>query len=300
MKSSRFAYVRPGSLDEAVEYLHTYEGDVRLLAGGQSLIPLLNQRLVCPDAVVDITQLHSLNFLTYNDGVLHIGALTTHLNMENLQDPQICSSFGVLRESARLVGYTPIRTRGTFGGSIAHADPCSEWCLITVLLDAEMVVAGVNGLRVIDAGSFFTGTHRTLLHHDEVLTEIRFPHSAPYATLTEFRLHHGDFALVTAATSIDFDEEGTAISVKIALGGVADRPIRVKSAENALVGETPTSQLLQHVGQVISSEIDPPDDFRASRQYRKEVASALVIQALQTSIARYHAHAEDRLTHHLG
>ncbi len=291
MKSGRFAYFRPDSLDEAVDYLHTYEGEVRILAGGQSIVPLMNRRVVCPDAVVDVMRLHDLDYITCNGGILRIGALTRHLNMEDQQDPDIGSLFGVLQESARLVGNVPVRTRGTFGGSLAHADPRSEWCLIAVLLDAEIVVMGVNGSRVIDAGSFFTGTHCTVLQRDEIITEVRFPHSAPYATLTEFRIHHGDFALVTASASLDFDEYGTVIAAKIALGGVADRPIRVKRAENAIMGETPDIKLVKHVGRVVSSELDPPDDIRASGLYRREVASSLVTQALQTSIARYNSRA---------
>jgi carbon-monoxide dehydrogenase medium subunit len=286
VKPTRFAYFRPGSVGEAVACLQASDGAARLLAGGQSLIASMNRRLVRPTALVDLGWLADLRYLAYDGSVLRVGALTRHADVENVQDPEIRSAFGILPESAGLIGHLPIRTRGTFGGSIAHADPAAEWCLIAVLLGAQIEMAGAAGTRVLDAADFFTGRHRSRLRRDEVVVEVRFPHRAPNAALAEFAIQQGDFPVVAAAAAVDLDTGGRVAAARVALGGVADRPVRMAGAEQALLGGVPDARLFDHVARLAVKELDPPGDGQASGQYRKDLAAALLARALRASISR--------------
>ncbi|MGA2828016.1 MAG: FAD binding domain-containing protein [Streptosporangiaceae bacterium] len=296
MKPARFAYVRPDTVDAAVACLRAGDGAARALAGGQSLLPLMNRRLARPSALVDLNRVRNLRYLAYDNGVLRIGALTRHADIEAADDPAIRSGFGVLPESARLIGHLPVRTRGTFGGSIAHADPGSEWCLLAVLLDAEVVVAGVAGTRVIAAANFFTGAHRTALNWDELVVEVRFPRPAPTAALAEFAVQHGHFPLAAAAAAVEVDRHGVIVAARIALSGVADRATRAPSAEAALLGGVLDASLLDHVRRVLAEELRPSGDLAADAEYRMDVAAALTGRALRASVAG-HITARERAYH---
>ncbi|MFD9128016.1 FAD binding domain-containing protein, partial [Kitasatospora sp. NPDC059571] len=228
MKPPPFAYCRPDTAEEAVHRLAEYGPDARVLAGGQSLLPLLNRRLVRPTALVDIGRLAPLRGTGRQDGALRIGALTTHADLERTADPGILAGLPVLPETARLIGHLPVRVRGTVGGSLAHADPAAEWCLLAVLLDAELDSLGPSGQRVISAGEFFTGTHRTALAVGELLTAIRFPRPAPAPTaaVAEYGVQRGSLPLVAAGAELVLGPDGRITAARIALGGVADRPGR--------------------------------------------------------------------------
>jgi aerobic carbon-monoxide dehydrogenase medium subunit len=297
MKPARFAYFRPESVDEAVSCLQAGGSDARVLAGGQSLLALMNRRLERPAALVDLGRLSELRYLRHEAGALRIGALTTHHDLETVADPAIRSGFGILPRTARLIGHLPIRTRGTFGGSLAQADPCSQWCLVAVLLDAQITARGPTGTRTIPAGAFFTGTRRpsgvpgaaeqrTALHWDEILVEARFSRPAPTATLVEFSLQEGNLPLVAAAVAVELGPDGRIAFARVALAGLADRPIRVVGIEQALRGADPDAAQLCRIGQSAIDELSPPADFRADGQYRKELAATLVMRALRASLAR--------------
>ena len=167
-------------------------------------------------------------------GGLRIGALTTHRTVETTRDPAVLGGFGVLPRSARWIGHYPIRSRGTFGGSIAHADPASEWCLLAVLLDAQVVLTGPDGQRKVPAAEFFQGYYTTAASPGEMITELRFPRPEPHAVLTEFAPRQGDFAVVAAAVSVDVDH-GVCRSGRVVLGGVGPQPVEVVAS--ALAGQ---------------------------------------------------------------
>jgi carbon-monoxide dehydrogenase medium subunit len=293
MRPVRFSYLRPQSVEEAVECLGEFGTDARVLAGGQSLLALMNQRRVRPAAVVDLSRLADLRYIRLDGGVLRIGALTTHRAVETVRDPAVRAGFGVLPDAARLVGQLPVRTRGTFGGSIAHAEPAAEWCVAAVLLDADLVLAGPRGIREIAAGDFFTGgrhgtgEHRTALGRDEVVVEVRLPRAAPTAALVEFAVQSGQFALVTAAAAVELDPHGVIVSARIVLGGVADRPIRLPWVERAILGGRPDEALPERAGSLAAGGLDPPPaDHRADGWYRGELAAVLTARALRATLAR--------------
>ena len=187
------------------------------------------------------------------------------------------SNYGVLSRSARWIGHYPIRSRGTFGGSIAHADPASEWCLLAVLLDAQVVLTGPQGQRKVPAAEFFQGYYSTAASPGEMLTELRFPRPEPHAVLTEFAPRQGDFAVVAAAVSVAVDH-GVCRSGRVVLGGVGPQPVEV--AASALAGQPAGPGTWQAMGEQAASQIDPPDDTFATSEYRRRLTATLVSRAL--------------------
>ena len=281
MKPAPFAYHRAHSVGEAVALLAELGDEAKILAGGLSLVPMMNFRLARPAALVDVTRIEGLSYLRADpagSGGLRIGALTTHRAVELSRDPAVLAGFGVLPRSARWIGHYPIRSRGTFGGSIAHADPASEWCLLAVLLDAEVVLTGPGGQhRIVPAGEFFQGYYTTAASPDEMITEVRFPQPSPRAVLTEFAPRHGDFAVVAAAVSADV-EDGTCRSGRVVLGGVGSLPVEVDAS--ALAGQPAAAGTWQAMGEHAAGQIDPPDDTHGSGQYRRRLTATLVSRAL--------------------
>jgi carbon-monoxide dehydrogenase medium subunit len=280
VKPAAFEYVRVDTVDEAVARLGELGDDAKIIAGGQSLAPMMNFRLARPSALVDITRIPSLRYLYRQGEALRIGALTTHHAVETSRDPGLADGYDVLRRAARWVGHYPIRTRGTFGGSIAHADPSAEWPMLALLLDAEVVAVGPEGERTIPAAELFQGFMMTSLAPDELLTEVRFPAPAPHAAISEFARRHGDFAIVAAAVALDMDD-GVCRSARVVLGGVADAPVRVAEAEEALAGATLGDDTLSAAGRAAADAIDPPSDLHGSGDYRRELASVLVKRAVR-------------------
>ena len=175
MKPAPFAYHRAHNAAEAVALLAQLGEEAKILAGGLSLVPMMNFRLARPTALVDVSRIGGLSYLRADGAGLRIGALTTHRTVETSRDPAVLNGFGVLPRSARWIGHYPIRSRGTFGGSIAHADPASEWCLLAVLLAARIVLTGPDGQRTVPAAEFFEGYYSTAAAPDEMITEIWFP-----------------------------------------------------------------------------------------------------------------------------
>jgi carbon-monoxide dehydrogenase medium subunit len=280
VKPAAFEYIRVDTVDEAVARLGELGDDAKIIAGGQSLAPMMNFRLARPSALVDITRIPSLRYMYRQGGALRIGALTTHHAVETSRDPGLADGYDVLRRAARWVGHYPIRTRGTFGGSIAHADPSAEWPMLALLLDAEIVAVGPEGERTIPAAELFQGFMMTSLAPDELLTEVRFPAPAPHAAISEFARRHGDFAIVAAAVALDMDD-GVCRSARVVLGGVADAPVRVAEAEEALAGVTLGDDTLTAAGRAAADAIDPPSDLHGSGDYRRELASVLVKRAVR-------------------
>jgi len=240
---------------------------------------MMNFRLARPSALIDVTRIEGLSYLRADAqaGGLRIGALTTHRAVELSRDPAVLAGFGVLPRSARWIGHYPIRSRGTFGGSIAHADPASEWCLLAVLLDAQVVLTGPAGERTVPAGEFLQGYYTTAAGPDEMITELWFPRPSPRAVLTEFAPRQGDFAVVAAAVSADV-EDGTCRSGRVVLGGVGPRPVEVDAGP--LAGQPAAAGTWQVMGEHAAAQIDPPDDTHGSGQYRRALTATLVARAL--------------------
>src|ERR1700728_1614020 len=203
VKPAPFTYHVAHDVAEAVALLTGLGEDAKVLAGGQSLVPMMNLRLARPSALVDITRIPGLDYLRAGPDGLHVGALTRHHAVETTRDPAVLAGFGVLQRSARWIGHYPIRSRGTFGGSVAHGDSTAEWCILAVLLGAQIILAGPGGERQVGAGDFFEGFFTIAAEADEVITEVWFPAPAPHAALTEFAPRQGDFATVAAAVSVE-------------------------------------------------------------------------------------------------
>ena len=205
MKPRPFEYHRATSVENAIELLASCP-DAKILAGGQSLAALMNFRLSAPEALIDINPIAELDYVRRDGPALRIGALTRHRTLETMTGPAIDDGFAVLRSAARWIGHYPIRTRGTFGGSLAHADPSAEWCVIARLLDAIIVVQGPGGRREIPAAQWFAGFLTTTLAPDEVLVEVVLPRPRRLAALAEHAHRRGDFGLVIATTALEIND----------------------------------------------------------------------------------------------
>jgi aerobic carbon-monoxide dehydrogenase medium subunit len=291
VKPAPFTYHLAHEVAEAVALLGELGEDAKILAGGQSLVPMMNLRLARPSALVDITRVPGLSYLRAGQDGLRIGALTRHRTVETTRDPAVLGGFGVLPRSARWIGHYPIRARGTFGGSIAHADSTSEWCLLAVLLEAVITLAGPGGERRVGAADFFEGFFTTAAEPDEIVTEIWFPHPAPRAALTEFSPRQGDFAVVAAAVHVDLagggsaaDGSGQCRSARVVLGGVSPAPFVVDTSE--LAGRTASPDTWRDAGEIAAAQIDPPDDASGDAAYRRRLTATLVTRALAEASLR--------------
>jgi carbon-monoxide dehydrogenase medium subunit len=281
VKPAPFTYHRAHSVAEAVALLTELGDEAKILAGGLSLVPMMNFRLARPTALVDVTRIEGLSYLRADakDG-LRVGALTTHRTVETSRDPAVLGNFGVLPRSARWIGHYPIRSRGTFGGSIAHADPASEWCLLAVLLRAQIVLTGPHGQRTVPAAEFFEGYYSTAAGPDEMINEVWFPAPAPpapRAVLTEFALRQGDFAVVAAAVSADIDDS-VCRAGRVVLGGVGPLPVEVNA--DPMSGQPATRETWQAMGEHAARQIDPPDDTHGDAEFRRRLTVTLVSRAL--------------------
>jgi aerobic carbon-monoxide dehydrogenase medium subunit len=281
VKPAAFEYHRASAVEDAVAKLTELGDEAKLLAGGQSLVPMMNFRLVRPSALVDVAGIPDLQYLEPHDGRgLKIGALTPHRWVEEMEAPELLEGFSVLKRAARWVGHYPIRTLGTFGGSIAHGDPSAEWCLLAALLDAEVVAIGPGGERVIPASDFFHGFFMTALEPDEMVVEVRFPQPAPNAALQEFARRAGDYAIVAAAVTLDIDD-GKCRSARVVLGGVADVPLRVTEAERVLEGAEAGRAAFEEAGREAAKAVDPPSDVQGTAEYRRDLSAVMVRRALE-------------------
>jgi carbon-monoxide dehydrogenase medium subunit len=298
LKPAPFTYHVAHDVAEAVALLTDLGEDAKVLAGGQSLVPMMNLRLARPSALVDITRIPGLDYLRADPDGLHIGALTRHRTVETTQDPAVLAGFGVLQRSARWIGHYPIRSRGTFGGSVAHGDSTAEWCILAVLLGAQIILTGPGGQRQVGAGDFFEGFFTIAAEPDEVITEVWFPAPAPHAALTEFAPRQGDFATVAAAVSVELasaaridgaggtdgaetngqPDAALLRQARIVLGGVSPAPFVVDAT--SLAGQPAAPATWREAGELAAAQIDPPDDESGDAQYRRRLTATLVSRAL--------------------
>ncbi len=286
MKPPPFDYFAPRSQPEALSLLAQHGDRAKVLAGGQSLIPLLNFRLAHPEVLVDINRIPELDYVREWDGGVVIGALTRQATLERAES--VRARLPILSEAAHLIGHLPIRHRGTVGGNLAHADPASELPAVMLALEAEFVLASQQGRRVIAADQFFTGMMTTALQPGELLVEVR-ARGLPASTggaFTEITRRHGDYALVGAVALITLNAVGRCERARLALCGVGPTPLRVPEAEQMLIGEVPAGDLLVAVAERAAAATDPPSDVHGSASFRRKLARVAVRQAIETAAAR--------------
>ncbi|MFI9759166.1 FAD binding domain-containing protein [Streptomyces sp. NPDC051963] len=281
MKPAPFQYHRARDVDGAGRLLAELGDDAKVIAGGQSLVAMMNYRLARPRHLVDIGGLRELDRMHRDaDGRLRIGALTTHHTVERDPAGVLGAGFEVLKRTMTWIGHLPIRTRGTVGGSMAHGDATAEWCLLAMTLGAEFVARGPRGQRTITAGEFFLGYYTTALDPDELLVEVVFPRPAPHAALTEFAERRGDFALVAAAVDLDV-EDGEVRSGRVGLGGVASAAVRVPEAEAVLAD----GGSFEACASAAAEAVEPPADASGSTHYRKQLVRTLVRRACEEAMS---------------
>jgi len=284
MKPAAFAYHAPGSTDEALTLLAEHGEEAKLLAGGQSLVPLMNFRLARPAHLVDLNGLEELAFLRADDGVLRIGAMTRQRTIERSE--LVAQRCPLLCEAVKKIGHVHIRNRGTVGGSLAHADPAAELPTVMLALNADMLVRGPKTDRVVRAGDFFDSHYVTALEPDELLVEVRVPTMSPDTrwAFDELTLRHGDFAIVGVAALISLDADGRVADARLAFAGAAPTPLRAPNAERMLVGQQPSEPLFREAGEQAAQELEPDADIHASAQYRREMAAVFARRALTRAL----------------
>jgi aerobic carbon-monoxide dehydrogenase medium subunit len=279
MKPADFEYHAPRALDEVLALLAEHREEGRILAGGQSLVPMMNFRLARPPHLIDLNGIAELDFLRAEGGTLRIGALTRHAAFHRPAAPGPTGK--LLTQVVQHIAHYPIRMRGTFVGSIAHADPASEWCLVVRLLEAEMLARSRRGERRLRAAEFFHGTFATSLEADEIITEVRLPVlDASWRTgFYEFSRRAGDFAI--GMTAVALRTAGKKISeARIAIGGVEDRPTRVASAEALLMrGASPAE-----AAKAVAAAVKPMEDIHADAAYRRDLVVATTQRALEQAL----------------
>ncbi|MDQ7849491.1 MAG: xanthine dehydrogenase family protein subunit M [Armatimonadota bacterium] len=285
MKPAPFRYAAPRSVGEALALLQEYGPKAKVLAGGQSLVPLLHMRLARPEVLVDINRIRALAYIRRRDDRLHIGALTRQRAVE--ASATVRRHVPLLWEAIRSVGHPQIRNRGTVGGSLAHADPAAELPAVVAALDAELVVAGPEGERVLSPEEFFTGYLTTALQPTELLVEIRFPPpgEGTGSAFVEVARRQGDFALVGVAAVLQ-RRDGAIGQARLAFTGVGPGPVRAREAERLLQGETATPRLFAQAAREASTRLEPPDDIHATAQYRRDLAAVLAHRALEAAWQR--------------
>jgi carbon-monoxide dehydrogenase medium subunit len=288
MKPALFEYHAPASVDDALALLARHGGDAKLLAGGQSLMPLLNFRLARPAALVDLNRIPSLAYIREHDGHVVLGAMTRQRAIEF--SSVVARRLPLLTEATRWVGHLPIRSRGTIGGSLAHADPSAEYPAVLAALDGRVVARGPRGERVLSAGELFQTYLTTSLAADEVLVEVRFPatpEGAGYA-FEEFSRRRGDFAIVGVAALI-VREGRRCATARLAIAGAAPVPARVREAEEILEREGLGEPAIAAAAARAAELVDPDSDIHASAAYRRNLTRVLTQRALRRAIARAEA-----------
>jgi aerobic carbon-monoxide dehydrogenase medium subunit len=285
VKPAAFKYHAPETVDDVVGLLAEHGDEAKVLAGGQSLVPMLSMRLTRFANLFDVNRVPMLAGIERDDGTLTVGATTRQSVLERTSDASAVPLLGLV---APLIGHFQIRNRGTVGGSIAHADPAAELPAVALALDASLEVASATGTRWIAAEEFFVGTWETALGDDELLAAIQFPVWSGRCgfAVDEVARRHGDFALAGAVCGVELDDAGSTIRrVAIAMLGMGSTPLRARAAEAALAGLAPGDADLEGAAQLAIQDLDPPEDIHASSHFRLRLGARTVQNALSGALA---------------
>jgi carbon-monoxide dehydrogenase medium subunit len=285
MKPAAFEYVVADSVEMAVACLAQAGGDAKIIAGGQSLVPMLNFRLLRPSVLVDINRIPDLAYVREDGDVVRVGALTRHFRLET--DPLIATHFPVLREAMAHVAHLAIRNRGTIGGSLSHADPAAELPMMAMLLDAELRIVSASGTRTVAARDFFRDALSVDLAEDEIVTEIALPKLPPNTGwgFEEVARRSGDFALAAVAVTLTLSD-GRIAQARVAMTGVAPTARRVAEAERLLIGQRLDDGVGSDVIEAVRAAAEPPTDLHASSDYRRHLVGVLAARALAAAWSR--------------
>jgi carbon-monoxide dehydrogenase medium subunit len=284
MKPASFEYHSPASVAEALALLQQHASDARLLAGGQSLVPMMNFRLVAPAVIVDLNRIPELAYIADDGDVVRIGAMTRQRTAEF--SPVVGEKLPLLREAIKLVGHLPTRSRGTIGGTIAHADPSAEIPMVFQALEGDVVARGPQGERITKAADFFRDALTTSLEPDEMLVEVRWPAMPPGAgyAVEEFSRRHGDFAIAAIAAVVVRD--GTRCTkARLATAGISAHSVRLRAAEEVLEAEGLGESAIAHAADIAAGVVEPLADQNASAEFRRHLTRVLTGRALCKAIA---------------
>jgi carbon-monoxide dehydrogenase medium subunit len=284
MFPAAFDYRAPTSLGEVLELLGQHGDEAKVMAGGQSLIPLLKLRLASPSLVLDLSRVPSLAGTSGGDATLRIGARTRHADIE--RDPSLRITCPLLAEAAPQISDPLVRNLGTIGGSLCHADPAGDWGSVMLALDADLVASSSAGERVIPAGDFFQGPFTTALRPDEVLTEVRVPlRERSGGAYLKLERKVGDFATVGVAVQVELDD-GRVRKAGIGLTSVGPSNLKARAAERALDGREPTDEVIAEAARLAAQAAEPRDDVRGSAAYKRDVVRVFVQRGMKTALMR--------------
>jgi carbon-monoxide dehydrogenase medium subunit len=286
VKPAPFEYLAPRALDEALAALARHGADAKVLAGGQSLVPMMNMRLARPAVVIDVNRVAGLDDVCVDDGAVRLGAMVRQRRLE--RDRGLARGAPLLAEAAPLIGHLQTRSRGTVGGSLAHADPAAELPACAIAMDATIHVTSARGARTVAAADFFQGLFTTALAPDELLVAVEAPRvraPAPGSAFLEVARRLGDFALAGVAAVVGLDRAGTVRHVRCVVFGASDVPHRAQAAE-ALLGRVPTEATCADAGRAAAAELTPHADVHATAEYRRRVAASLAGRALWMAASR--------------
>ncbi len=286
MQPRAFEYVRASTVSQAVDVLAKSGDRAKVLAGGQSLIPLLKLRLASPELLVDIGRIPGLASIHEDGGALHIGALARHRDLA--ESPLIRSRYPLLADVPRVLGDPEVRNVGTIGGSLAHADPAGDWGTALLAFEAGLVAAGPGGVRTIPVDDFFQDVFATALQASEILTEIHVPRPGPRSggAYQKLKRKTGDFAIVSVSAQVTLGEDRTMTHARVGLGAVGPTPLRAKRAEASLLGREPGGPMFEEAGRLAAEESQPSSDIHGSERYKRAMVTVLVRRALDAAVRR--------------
>lgn len=285
MIPGQFDYHSPATLDDALALLGEHGDNAKILAGGQSLIPAMRFRLAMPEVLIDINNLQGLDYIREENGHLVIGAMTRESSLE--ESALVQSKYQLLADTAHVIADPLVRNMATIGGNLAHADPANDHPATMLAYNAEVVALGPGGTRVIPIDDFFTGLFENALADDEILTQIRIPTPGPNSGGAYLKIERkvGDYAISAVAVQLTMNGD-TCTAARIGLTNVSPVPMRSTGAEQALIGQTVTAEVLEAAGQAAAAECDPSADLRGSVEYKRDLTRVLVKRAVRQAIER--------------
>ena len=281
MKPAKFTYACPRSVEEALALLAEGGEGANLLAGGQSLVPLLNLRMAQVDSLIDLNRLTDLSFIKRENGTLRVGALTRHRQLEVSDEARAAQP--LLSRAAAEVGHLAIRNRGTIGGSLVHADPAAEWPLVAVALDAQLVLRSQGGTRTIAAREFFLAPLTTAIEPQELLCEVHFPMASSRMVwgFQELCRRPGDFAIAAVACQVTLDQNRACTAVSLAVGGAHSTPLLIAEIEKVVKGNRGEEGAIKEAAEITAEAVEPPADVHGSAEFRRRMVKVLTARALR-------------------